>query len=313
MRRYHHGLPSRPSSPRALHGIVLIALAATSWGTTGTATAFLVRDHALSPLLIGVARLALAALVLAALARRRGSLAIARADLVPCVAMGACMAVFQAGYFSAVVFVGVALTALIAICSAPLLITVLARFALGERLSRAGVAALAVGITGTVLLIAGPRGVGDVGPRFLGGVALALTAGAAYAVYVVIAKASLTRTAPLPLAAATFFAGAIWLAPVLVWVDAPARQLAAGWPLLLYLGVVTTGLAYAAYTTGLTSVSAAVAGIVSLLEPLTATILGVAVFGERLGALGAAGATLLAGALVLLVRAEARSAPTARA
>jgi DME family drug/metabolite transporter len=215
------------------------------------------------------------------------------------------MAVFQAGYFTAVVLVGVALTALIAICSAPLLIAVLSRLALGERLSIAGVVALAIGITGTALLIAGPRGVGDVGPRFVLGVVLALTAGAAYGIYVVIAKASLTRTAPLPLAVLTFFAGAIWLAPVLLWTEAPVRQLAAGWPLLLYLGVVTTGLAYAAYTTGLTSVSAAVAGIVSLLEPLTATILGVALFGERLGALGTVGALLLAGALVLLVRAEA--------
>jgi DME family drug/metabolite transporter len=306
MCRYHHGLLSRPSSPRALYGIVLIALAATSWGTTGTATTFLVRDSAMSPLVIGVARLAVAALVLTALARVRGSLAIARADVVPCVAMGACMALFQAGYFSAVVFVGVALTALIAICSAPLMIAVLARLALGERLSTAGTAALAVGITGTALLIAGPRGVGDVGPRFLAGVALALTAGAAYAVYVVIAKASLTHTAPLPLAAATFLAGTIWLAPVLLWADAPGRQLAAGWPLLLYLGIVATGLAYAAYTTGLTSVSAAVAGIVSLLEPLTATILGVVLFGERLGALGMLGAVLLGGALVVLVRAETR-------
>ena len=297
---------SGPSSPRALRGIVLIALAATSWGTTGTATTFLVRDAAMSPLVIGVARLAIAALVLAALARMRGSLAIARADIVPCIAMGACMAVFQAGYFSAVVLVGVALTALIAICSAPLMIAILARLALGERLSPPGQVALAVGVTGTALLIAGPRGVGDVGSRFLAGVTLALAAGAAYAVYVVIAKASVTRAAPLPLAAVTFFAGALWLAPVLLWADAPGRQLVAGWPLLLYLGVVATGLAYAAYTTGLASVSAAVAGVVSLLEPLTATILGVVLFGEQLGALGTVGAVLLAIAIVVLVRAEAR-------
>jgi drug/metabolite transporter, DME family len=297
---------SGPSSPRRLLGIVLIALAATSWGTTGTATTFLVRDTAMSPLVIGVARLAVAAVVLGALARVRGRVAIARADIVPCIAMGACMAVFQAGYFSAVVLVGVALTALIAICSAPLMIAVLARLALGERLSASGAVALTVGITGTALLIAGPRGIGDVGPRFLTGVGFALAAGAAYAVYVVIAKASLARTAPLPLAAATFVAGAIWLAPVLVWADAPGRQLVAGWPLLLYLGVVATGLAYALYTTGLTSVSAAVAGIVSLLEPLTATVLGVVVFGEELGALGTAGAMLLVAAIIVLVRAEGR-------
>lgn len=294
------------STPSRFRGLVLIALAATSWGTTGTATMFLVRDAAASPLVIGVARLGIAAVVLAILARARGPLAIARRDIVPCLSMGACMAVFQAGYFSAVVLVGVALTALIAICSAPLMIAVLAQAALGERLSTRTLLALALGVTGTVLLIVGSRGVAHVGPRFVIGVALALTAGAAYAVYVVIAKGSLLSTAPLPLAAATFCAGAVWLSPVLVWAEAPARQLVMGWPLLLYLGIVATGLAYAAYTTGLATVPAAAAGIVSLLEPLTATILGVAIFRERLGGLGIVGATLLASALVVIVREEAQ-------
>ncbi|MBM3218737.1 MAG: EamA family transporter [Candidatus Rokubacteria bacterium] len=297
---------SGPSSPRAVRGFLLIALAAVSWGTTGTATTFLVRDTAVSPLTIGVARLAVAALVLAALAWIGGSSRIARADVVPCLAMGACMAVFQAGYFTAVVLVGVALTALIAICSAPLAIAVLARIALGERLTRRAALALVIGVTGTALLIAFPRGVADLAPRFTAGVALALTAGVAYAVYVVIAKASVARSAPLPLAAATFLAGGLWLAPALLWAEPSARQIATGWPLLLYLGVVTTGLAYAAYTTGLTSVSAAAAGIVSLLEPLTATLLGVLLFEERLGAIGVAGAVLLLGAVAMLVREETR-------
>jgi len=45
---------------------------------------------------------------------------------------------------------------------------------------------------------------------------------------------------------------------------------------------------------------------VSLLEPLTATILGVVLFDERLGPLGLVGAILLGIALILLVREEAR-------
>ena len=297
---------SGPSSPRAVRGLLLIALAAVSWGTTGTATTFLVRDTAMSPLTIGVARLVVAAVVLAVFAWIGGSSRITRADVVPCLAMGACMAVFQAGYFTAVVLVGVALTALIAICSAPLAIAVLARVALGERLTRRAAWALAIGVTGTALLIAGPRGLADLALRFAAGVALALAASVAYAVYVVIAKASVARSAPLPLAAATFLAGALWLAPALLWAEPSARQMLAGWPLLLYLGVVTTGLAYAAYTTGLTSVSAAAAGIVSLLEPLTATLLGVLLFEERLGAIGIAGAVLLLAAVAMLVREETR-------
>ena len=52
------------------------------------------------------------------------------------------------------------------------------------------------------------------------------------------------------------------------------------------------------------------AGIVSLLEPLTATLLGVFLFGERLGVGGALGALMLLAAIVMLAAAPraARSA-----
>jgi DME family drug/metabolite transporter len=142
------------------------------------------------------------------------------------------------------------------------------------------------------------------------GAALALLAGAGYAVYAVAAKACLTRSRPLPVAAISFSVAAIVLTPALAWIDAPARQVAAGWPGLLYLGVVATAAAYAAYSIGLRRVPASVAGIVALLEPLTATALGVLVFGERLAPVGIAGATLMLGALVVLL--TARSTATRR-
>jgi len=73
------------------------------------------------------------------------------------------------------------------------------------------------------------------------------------------------------------------------------------WPLLLYLGVGPTAGAYALFTAGLRRVPATAAGITSLLEPLTATLLGVLAFGESLGALGILGALLLLFSFGLLV------------
>ena len=55
------------------------------------------------------------------------------------------------------------------------------------------------------------------------------------------------------------------------------------------------------FTVGRRRVPATVAGIVSLLEPLTATLLGVVAFGESLRPLGVAGAVLLLASLGLLV------------
>ena len=114
------------------------------------------------------------------------------------------------------------------------------------------------------------------------------------------AKASLERSAPLPLAALTFTVAAVLLTPALFWIPMPGPQLAVGWPWLLYLGGIATAGAYVMYTVGLRHVPASAAGVATLLEPLTAAILGVALFGERLGPGGWLGALLLLIALGLL-------------
>jgi DME family drug/metabolite transporter len=217
------------------------------------------------------------------------------------------MAAFQAAYFTAVTLAGIAVTALVAICSAPVLIAGLAALRLGEPFTRRVASALGLGVAGTTLLVLGPRTAVELSPRFALGAGLAFTAGLAYALYVVIAKVSLERSAPLPLAAVTFTGAAVLLTPALAGMEALGPQIALGWPWLLYLGTVATGAAYAAYTTGLRAVPASVAGIVSLLEPLTATFLGVWLFDERLGVAGIAGVILLVGALALL--AGNRSSP----
>jgi DME family drug/metabolite transporter len=299
---------SAPSRPAPLRGFLLICAAAVSWGTTGSVTTLLVAQSGVTPLVVAAVRaLAGAVFLLAGAWLIEGSLNIARADRWRCVAMGVAMAAFQASFFMAVTLSGIALTALIAICSAPLVIAGLAWAFLGERPTiRVGIA-LALGVVGTALLILGPRGIADVSSRLLAGAALAFTAGMAYGAYVVITKSTLARSAPLPMAGLSFAVATLALAPALASPDA-LRQLTVAWPWLLYLGAVTTAGAYAAYTIGLRDVSASVAGIASLVEPLTATLLGVVVFGERLGVAGAAGAMLLLSALAILARTEQRAA-----
>jgi DME family drug/metabolite transporter len=295
-----------------LLGLLLIAVAAASWGTTGATMTLLSRDAAASPLLVGWSRLAIAApcLVLAAGAARLGARHPTRRawpslrDLPLCAALGLAMAAYQVCYFRAVTLVGVAAAALLAICSAPLLIAVLAAALLGERLTSLVRLSLGMAVAGTALLVVGPRGLDQVTGHFGLGALLALGAGVSYAVYAVAAKGLLARVTPLAVAAITFALAAVFLAPALLGEEALLHTLSAGWPLFLYLGVGPTAVAYALFTAGLTRVPATAAGIVSLLEPLTATTLGLVVFGERLGAVGTAGALLLLLALALLTTAR---------
>ena len=291
---------SAPSSPEALRGLALIALAAVSWGTTGAVTTVLVARAGATPLVIGAVRMVIAAALLVAATRLFGRAAgSSAADRWRCVAAGVFNAGFQAAYFTAVTLTGIAIAALIAICSAPILIAGLAAVLLGERPSARLMASLALGVGGTTLLVVGPRAAGSASPHFAAGVAFALAAGLAYALYVVVAKAAVARMEPLPVAGWTFATAAVVMAPALLQ-DGAVTQVELGWPWLLYLGAVTTAGAYAVYTIGLRHVPAAAAGVAALLEPLTATLLGIAVFGERLGLGGWLGALLLLAALALV-------------
>lgn len=295
-----------------LLGLVLVCLAAVSWGTTGSVMALLSREGMSSPLLVGWARMAVAAPCLLLAQALAGSAVPASGDWRPrdrakAALLGAAMAAYQVCYFWAVPRTGVALTALLAICSAPLMIAAGAALSLKERPSPATLAALPLAVAGTAMVLTGPRATGDAPPGFAAGAVAALGAGLSYAVFAVTAKGLLARIAPLPLAALTFTLAAVLLTPVLVLERGAAAQLSVGWPLLLYLGVVPTAGAYVVFGAGLRRVTVTTAGIATLLEPLTAAALGVLLFGERLGAVGWAGAALLLAALGLLARSASES------
>jgi drug/metabolite transporter, DME family len=290
-----------------LLGLLLVCLSAVSWGTTGSVMTLLAREGTPSPLLVGWARMAVAApcLLLAAALAPSPSRAVGGwrpRDLAKAALLGVAMAAYQVCYFWAVPRTGVALTALFAICSAPLLIAAGAALWLKERPTPAARIALLLAVVGTAMVLAGPRADGGAPIGFAAGALSALGAGLSYAVYAVTAKELLRRVAPLPLAALTFTLAAILLTPVLALERDAAAQLGAGWLLLVYLGVVPTALAYVVFGAGLARVTATAAGVATLLEPLTAAALGVLVFGERLGIAGWAGAALLLAALALLAR-----------
>src|SRR3989442_4603043 len=211
---YDRGVHRARQAPRTVGGLVLIALGAGSWGTSGSVMAVLAERAAASPLLVGVARLWLAAiLLLLATSVTSRPFAIAPCDRWRCLAMGACMAGYQAAYFTAVTLAGVAVVALVAICSAPLMIAALAPWLLGEGLAPPVRAALLLCGVGNAVLVASPSGTLDPSARFLGGVLLAFVAGLAYALYVLAAKATLRRSAPLPTTALTFTFGPPPLTP----------------------------------------------------------------------------------------------------
>lgn len=281
-------------------GLLFICLAAISWGTTGTTSALIAKQATVSPLIVGLWRLVFALPILwlwhsynsYQSTKNLSNLFLPETNRLKLLAMGLCVAGYQVFYFAAVPYAGVAMTAMVAICSSPIIIALLAIVFLGEKLSRNVIIALGLGVTGTTLLIAQPGALQIQGGDFLLGVALAFGAAFSYAGYAIFAKSMVGGMDAIAIATYSFTVAALTLSPTMVL--QPTMDI---WleilPFLIYLGMITTGLAYGIYMLGIRSTPATVAGIAVLSEPLTAALLGIFVFKEAIGWSGMIGAIIL--------------------
>ena len=68
------------------------------------------------------------------------------------------------------------------------------------------------------------------------------------------------------------------------------------------IAILITVLPYVLYTYGLSKTSAGKAAVLALVEPLTATIVGTVIFGEKTGILGVLGIIIVAVGLLYLSR-----------
>lgn len=283
-------------------GAGLVLLAAVLWGTVGVASKLLFRTADVPPLTVGFYRLAVAAPLLFVLARMLPSvpwIALDRRNALLFVVLGLTQAGYQGLYFVAVARLGVIPATLVALCMAPVLITVLAAGVLGERARFLSWLAVPVAVAGALLLVGGPgAGLGSSGDAW--GYAAAAGAALSYATFALTGRVLAGAHHPFQIIALGFGAGALMLMPfAAVQGLAPAIPPAA-WGLVLYMAVVPTALAYAVFLLGMRYVTATASGVLVLAEPLTAAILAFVLFGEALGPWQLAGGGLLVVAVVLV-------------
>jgi DME family drug/metabolite transporter len=283
----------------------LIVLAALSWGTITVSTnAIYQLTPAANAPSIGFWRMLFSVPVLSVLAWRavgRRLFQVAPRDLRLIGLIGLAMAAYQVCLFGAIPRLGVTVAVIITICSAPVMVGVLAALFLNERLTARVGLALVLAIVGTALLsglteLASGARVGD-----LAGVTLALGAGLSYALVTLSGRALAGRYPALQTIGLGFTASAGLLLPFALVNGFVTAFPAAGWGLLLYLGVVPTALAYWLYVEGLKHTPATTASLIALLEPLSASALAALFFGERLEPAGWLGAALLLGAMGVLL------------
>lgn len=296
-----------------MHVLAVLA-AAMLFGTTGTSQAL--GPEGTTPLSIGVMRmvvggtgLALIAFLLAARhARRRPDDAapaprLGVRSLSLMVLTGACLAVYQPLFFLGTARNGVAVATVVALGSAPILAGLL-EWALTRRMpSATWIGATTLATLGVVLLgvggeAGGTEGAGGTDPI---GLLASIGAGASFAVIANAQRRLLDEGwDPFTVVGAMGASSAVICALALPFVDLAWLGTASGVVMTLWLGLATISIAYVLFTWGLSGLTAATAATLTLGEPLTASILGIVVLGERLSLLAIVGLFVLGAGLALL-------------
>lgn len=309
--------------------VTAVLLASVCFGTTGTAQALGPDASAASVgaarILIGGGALGLVALAISVAGRRRdaigtsvastpgaGSSGIGSRHPLPSwlvVGIGAAGVLgYQPAFFAGTAANGVAVGTVVALGSAPVLTGgldwLLRRRYPGHRwLVATGIATAGVGL----LAAATDPGRATIDPL---GLLASLGAGTSYAVYTLAAKALLDRGwTPTGSMGALFGGAAIVSLPLLATTDATWLATGPGLAMALWLGLVTTTLAYLLFGAGLRGLAPATVSTLTLAEPLTAGILGVAVLGETLSVGAVVGLLVLATGIAVLATGGVRRTP----
>ncbi|MDW4571470.1 EamA family transporter [Microbacterium sp. M3] len=299
-----------------MHVFAVLA-AAVLFGTTGTSQAL--GPEGTTPLSIGVMRMVIGGTGLAVIAfalaarharRRPGPDARTLRDLHPSrggirplalmVLTGACLALYQPLFFLGTARNGVAVGTVVALGSAPILAGLL-EWALTRRMpSPTWMGATALATLGVVLLgLGGEAGAGG-GTDPLGLLG-SVGAGASFAV-IANAQRRLLDDGwdPFTVVGGMGASSALLCAFALPFVDLTWLGTTSGLVMALWLGLATISVAYVLFTWGLSGLTAATAATLTLGEPLTASVLGIVVLGERLSTLAIVGLVVLAAGLALL-------------
>ena len=273
-------------------------------------------DAGLSPQQVASARICIAAVILlvGAVLVRPGALRLPRRDLPVVLAYGVVgVAACQLLYFVAVSRLPVGIAMLLEYLS-PVLVTLWVRFVRHTVLPKAAWFGVLLASVGLVLVAEVWQGAALDTLGVLAGLATA----ACSAAYFLLGERGVAMSDPVGMTTWGLVIGAVtmftvsrpWSIPVRL-LGAPARFGAVHltvWQLLVAVAVLATVVAYLTSMAALRHLPSSVVSVLSLLEPVVATVLAWAVLGQRLSPVQiVGGVVLLGGALVVRLAGQSKS------
>lgn len=163
----------------------------------------------------------------------------------------------------------------------PILVVLFSRLLLGERLTRRKVMGIVVAFIGVVVVIL-ERGV-DASAQYFQGNLIIYVAVLAWGLYTVLGKRLIVQYGPLDASAITLLTGTLIFLPIGV---IPAFQFDFAsigvwtWGQIMYLGVITSVVAYLMWYYALARVEAGKVALFANLQPILTTVLAVALLGQ---------------------------------
>lgn len=297
-------------------GMLQISLAAVLWGTAGVVVRRLHESAGLGPIAIGFYRLLSAALLLLILSgpKLRQVVRGLRTHPWRLLLSGIGLGVYQVLYFISVADVGVGVSTVVSLGIAPVVTVIIEAFSTRQRPSAGTTVVVLAAVAGLVLVAVSSSGsVTAAAPAPGIGLLAAVGSGLSYALTTVVSRLAAQGISPLVMTTTSSVIGAITLLPLALVSGAGFVVTGTALGELVYLGAATTVLAYALFYAGLRSTKSSVASVLTLLEPLAATILAVVLLSEPLPLLTVAGGVLLVGAIAVLYgsspQAEAQAYP----
>ena len=288
----------------SLSAILCVIAASVLWGTTGTASAFI---PDVSPLAVGAFSMGAGSVLL--VLNAKNNLLSDRQKLLSQPSLlfigSLCVAIYPLAFYSSMRLAGVAIGTVISIASAPFFTVIMERLISNKRVTSRWVVSFIFGVVGVILLTLGKTQYLDINAqannRILG-VLLGLVAGLTYATYSWTARQMIENGVNSKSAMASMFGlSAILLLPSLLLTGENLFLDAKHISVALYLAIAPMFFGYLLFGQALREIEASKATLITLLEPIVATILAIIIIGETFSPIGWLGMSLMIICLLLQV------------
>jgi drug/metabolite transporter (DMT)-like permease len=262
------------------------------------------------PLAVSASRLTIAAVALLALAAIRSPRErtdLSRRDRVLFAIAGLALAIHFAAWIWSLQYTSVAISTLL-VATTPIWTAAYDTRARGLRLSALAFFSFAVAAAGLVMVVGYSIAPPPVPGHAALGAALAVAGAIGIAAYFILIREVRASFGTRAIVTQTYTWAAIVLIAAAIAAHQPPPPLSdtAAWGGILAMALISQLLGHTAMNSALRWFSASAVAFTTLVEPIIAALLALAIFGERLSAIAVAGGLLVLGAIAIFIREERR-------